>query len=180
MFFFHYPDGEVTVREHEFNSEAIDGSIALLSESDAQNCSLLMHTPTVEFNYVVTEKKYGVVRELWELLSKVNAKPTTPPSVYYTVVLQAMLDDYLQNSNFKFVETAYDKTPVKNELKQTIVKPRIFLPDRDIVLETGNKETVEVAITNNTPGPDLMPEPSFKLRRDKEEPVYSYKTPSKI
>ena len=181
MFFFHLPDGEVVVREHEFNSEAIDGSITLLNAG--AECSLLMHTPTAQFNYVVTEKKGGLVSELWELLTKVNNKPTIPPSIYYTVVLRSMLDDYLQNPNFKFVVTAYDPTLMKNEIKVATIKPRIFLPDRDTTEETGNVPTVEVSVanlTNNNPGPDLMPEPSFKLRRDKEEPVYSYKSPSKI
>ena len=169
MFYFCYAHGEVTTRDFEYNSEALSGSISLVNEG--AECALLMHTPTAKFNYMVNIKRTGDANQLMQGINGLQTEPTSPPSIYYKVVLMSLLNEYLADPNFQFI-----KEKTVPEIK---FKPQILPPKRS-VLEPELEEVITDKQTNPlTPQPQIAA-PDYKLARNMETPVYSYKSPSNI
>lgn len=121
MYYFYYVEtGEVTTRQHEFNSEAMDGEIILIDENDL--CTLLIHTPNKKFSWdvkIVSKLAAKDGLEKLEALGTLKTAKTGYP--YYCLIKENLLNLYLEvNPTFDF--HVIDKKEVNKQM--SFIAPR--------------------------------------------------------
>ena len=110
-------DQTIVWRDHEYNSEYLNGYLELVNDSD--QCVILRHIPNKRWGYDVVTLKTTSAEEGFEEAKKLGFKNSdNKPHVYYSLVTKESLSDYFNNQNF--TESKFDVKKVEKESKRKI------------------------------------------------------------
>jgi len=148
-------------RNYEFNSEALDGKIKKIDDTD--KCIALHHAPNSTWNYNVTPLSLNYSDSIWETYGN-KAEPTQPPTPtdFIGIVLQKDLDEYIKLHNYILTQLP-EISNVKKENKENKVYININPPKRSPSKKVNFQDPLEF---------------SYKLVRDAETTVHTFKQPN--
>jgi hypothetical protein len=111
-------DQTIVWRDHEYNSEYLNGYLELVGESDP--CVILRHIPNKRWGYDVVTLKVTTTDVGFEETKKLGFKSDdNKPHVYYSLVAEDDLSDYFNNQNFTKSNFKVEKTEKENKPNQS-------------------------------------------------------------
>ena len=159
MPFFKKADNPVVVwRQYEFNAEALDGRIILISNEEP--CALISHHPNKQWGYNIGTIKLVSAGEGWPEVERLgHAKEL--PNVFYELVPKNEYQTYLK------IHPEY-----KDNL-ETASEPKVVPP-----IKQPKPTIIDIPkIKKEVPGLTKKRLTKTRLAKDSEAPIYTYKTP---
>ncbi|HNW88078.1 MAG TPA: hypothetical protein PKN48_00315 [Bacteroidales bacterium] len=156
--FAHIDTHVIAFRQHEFNTEALDGILELLQ--DSEECNIVAHHPNKKFGYDV-----GILETLsaingWEKVEKLGHFDSDNPSkIFYELIPSKYYKDYVNKENFYSKEF---ETPLPQDVRKTSAIKEVF----DIPSKI--QSNIAPSVNTNTP----------RLVRGTEKAIYKYRSPS--
>lgn len=152
----------VVYRQHEFNTEALDGKLSKIL--DTSKCVALNQIPNKQWSYDVTPIYIGYSDTVWEMYGKMVTEKPNEPLPFISIVLAEDLDEYIELNSFNLTSHIVETPTVKMSKPFINIKPpkkTVFGPPK-------------VPVTLD----EIASEYGVKLVRDSEAPTYRYKSPN--